>query len=590
MISFTGDHGLQPSSSLQSQHFVPLLAAIALILPCQLSAPAQDAAPADRNAINSRVQPGGMLADSPVQFPAQGALPARFPSDLKVEQFDPAEPDYFLFSSPERSLAQVRQIQAALPPGRFTPPPNDWEYLANTRRILTEGGSLHIMAIGDSIVNDTMRSGWASLLQAAYPKAAITATVYVRGGGGAQHFRENDRLARQVFPRRPDLVYLGGISQRSIADLAAVIEELRVGLPKVEILLGTGAFGTTDPRDPAALGRAPHSGTGDYGRRLRQLADEQRCAFLDFTTPWAEYLNSSGLHPHRFYRDVVHANEFGEQVLANIFISFWQPELERAVAPVQSLEWFAESRSEPRALQIHGLRLDLRDVRHALDVLVARDPDDAGPAEAELTSPARLLQQHMDIVAAINANAFAHSAPLPEGRIGTWRAGDPVNISGWAMHPSREASRPTANESLWGFWLTMDGRARVSPLEPQGAARLAIAGFAPLLLDGRVTAEAGGPLHPRTAIGVDMTGHRVVMVVVDGRQPGYSEGMSLAELAELMRSLGCHDALNLDGGGSSILFRRREDGSLAIMNRPASIPARPIPVMLVVRSTGLIGE
>jgi hypothetical protein len=141
-----------------------------------------------------------------------------------VEQFDPGEPDYFLFSSPERSLAQVKEIQAAMPPGRFTPPPNDWKYLANTRRILTEGGKLRLMAIGDSIVNDTMRSGWVSLLQAAYPLAEITATVYVRGGGGAQHFRENDRLARQVFPRRPDLVFLGGISQRSIADLAALIE------------------------------------------------------------------------------------------------------------------------------------------------------------------------------------------------------------------------------------------------------------------------------------------------------------------------------------------------------------------------------
>jgi exopolysaccharide biosynthesis protein len=74
------------------------------------------------------------------------------------------------------------------------------------------------------------------------------------------------------------------------------------------------------------------------------------------------------------------------------------------------------------------------------------------------------------------------------------------------------------------------------------------------------------------------------MAVVDGRQPGYSEGLSLLELAELVQSLGCHDALNLDGGGSSILFRRRPDGSLAILNRPASIPARPIPVMLVVRS------
>jgi lysophospholipase L1-like esterase len=94
-------------------------------------------------------------------------------------------------------------------------------------------------------------------------------------------------------------------------------------LPEVEILLGTGAFGTADPRDATALAQASHAGTGAYGQALRQLAAEQRCAFLDFTSPWAEYLNSSGLHPHLFYRDVVHANEFGEQVLARILMAFW---------------------------------------------------------------------------------------------------------------------------------------------------------------------------------------------------------------------------------------------------------------------------
>ena len=136
---------------------------------------------------------------------------------------------------------------------------------------------------------------------------------------------------------------------------------------------------------------------------------------------------------------------------------------------------------------------------------VARDPDDAGPAEAELTPPARLIESP-DIVAAINANAFAHISPPPDDRFGTWRAGDPVNITGWAMHPSRQASRPSANENSWSFWLTIDGRARVSPLEPQGAARLAVAGFASLMVEGRITAEPGGPFHPRTAIGVDLTG------------------------------------------------------------------------------------
>ncbi len=275
-------------------------------------------------------RPGSLEADSPVKFPAQGALPAQFPPDVRAESFDPGEPDYYLFASPERSLAQVRQIQAAMPSGTFTPPAKDWRHLARTRRILAEGGRLHVMAIGDSIVNDTMRSGWIALLREAYPRAEITATVYVRGGGGAQHFRENSRLERNVFPRRPDVVFLGGISQRSIEDLGMLIDQLRAGLPEVEILLGTGAFGTADPRDAAVLARAPHSGTGEYGRRLRALAAEKRCAFLDFTTPWAEYLDSAGVHPHVFYRDPVHANEFGEQVLAGILLSFFRPDGEAA--------------------------------------------------------------------------------------------------------------------------------------------------------------------------------------------------------------------------------------------------------------------
>ena len=41
------------------------------------------------------------------------------------------------------------------------------------------------------------------------------------------------------------------------------------------------------------------------------------------TTPWAEYIRSSGLHPHRFYRDRVHANEYGEQILSKILMSFF---------------------------------------------------------------------------------------------------------------------------------------------------------------------------------------------------------------------------------------------------------------------------
>ena len=262
------------------------------------------------------------MADSPVTFPKQGALPTKYPPDVR-EQSEPAEKDYFIFSSPCRSLAQIATIQKDMPPGKFTPPPADWKNLQRTRGILTEGGELRLLALGDSIVNDTMRSGWAAQLQEAYPKARIQATVYVRGGGGCQHYKEEGRVAKYILPRKPDLVFIGGISQRDIESIREVIGQLRAGLPDVEILLATGTFGTVDPRDPAALAQAPYSGTGNYGRALQSLATEQRCAYLDMTTPWAEYLRSAKVHPHLFHRDVVHANEYGEQVLARIMMAFW---------------------------------------------------------------------------------------------------------------------------------------------------------------------------------------------------------------------------------------------------------------------------
>ncbi|MBB3676328.1 phosphodiester glycosidase family protein [Modestobacter versicolor] len=58
--------------------------------------------------------------------------------------------------------------------------------------------------------------------------------------------------------------------------------------------------------------------------------------------------------------------------------------------------------------------------------------------------------------------------------------------------------------------------------------------------------------QPRTGIGVIDANH-LVFVVVDGRSEGYSEGVSLPELAAIFTGLGCVTAYNLDGGGSSTM-------------------------------------
>jgi exopolysaccharide biosynthesis protein len=58
--------------------------------------------------------------------------------------------------------------------------------------------------------------------------------------------------------------------------------------------------------------------------------------------------------------------------------------------------------------------------------------------------------------------------------------------------------------------------------------------------------------HPRTAVGIKENGEWI-FVVVDGRFNGLLGGMTIRELAELMKELGCVHALNLDGGGSSTM-------------------------------------
>ncbi|MHC1782571.1 MAG: phosphodiester glycosidase family protein [Anaerolineaceae bacterium] len=59
--------------------------------------------------------------------------------------------------------------------------------------------------------------------------------------------------------------------------------------------------------------------------------------------------------------------------------------------------------------------------------------------------------------------------------------------------------------------------------------------------------------NPRTGLGIISPGH-FVFVVVDGRSAGYSRGASLTEFAQIFKDLGCTDAYNMDGGGSSTMY------------------------------------
>jgi len=86
---------------------------------------------------------------------------------------------------------------------------------------------------------------------------------------------------------------------------------------------------------------------------------------------------------------------------------------------------------------------------------------------------------------------------------------------------------------------------------------------------------------PRTAVGHTADNH-VIMFVADGRQGNVSEDVSLVELAEIMISLGCVEAMNLDGGGSTQMAIGRN-----YVNSPSE--QRPVPTILAVTHFDSLG-
>jgi len=85
--------------------------------------------------------------------------------------------------------------------------------------------------------------------------------------------------------------------------------------------------------------------------------------------------------------------------------------------------------------------------------------------------------------------------------------------------------------------------------------------------------------HPRTGMGYTKDGKLIVMVI-QGRFPGKAEGATLTQEARLLQQVGCVEALNLDGGGSSCML---------INGKPTITPSdkegqRPVPAVFLIQT------
>ncbi|GAA2207666.1 phosphodiester glycosidase family protein [Nonomuraea monospora] len=170
-------------------------------------------------------------------------------------------------------------------------------------------------------------------------------------------------------------------------------------------------------------------------------------------------------------------------------------------------------------------------------------------------------------VTAVNAS---RGTAVPAGGTTIQAIGD---SAAWLLEHAEPGDRLKVSERV------EDGRGRRVALTPDTT----ILQVGPSLVrDGRVSVNASGDgviregtdqtftynwtvrANPRSMIGMDERG-RLMLVVVDGRQDGYSEGLGVAQTAELMKLLGAREAMNLDGGGSSVMVT----SGGGIVNRPS---------------------
>ncbi len=90
-----------------------------------------------------------------------------------------------------------------------------------------------------------------------------------------------------------------------------------------------------------------------------------------------------------------------------------------------------------------------------------------------------------------------------------------------------------------------------------------------LIKDGEIGTDFEKGAAPRTAVGIKADGN-IIFYTIDGRQAGHSYGARLDTLAERLYELGCTDAINLDGGGSTVIGGIFPgSGDFVVSNKPS---------------------
>ncbi|MEN8173309.1 MAG: phosphodiester glycosidase family protein [Chloroflexota bacterium] len=233
----------------------------------------------------------------------------------------------------------------------------------------------------------------------------------------------------------------------------------------------------------------------------------------------------------------------------------------------QGITYTRDVYTSPHLALIHVIKIDLQEP--GIRILVTPgNPKVDLPLKGRTTSD---FLNDFDLQVAINGDGFTpwHSNTFFDYYP---HRGDPVDVIGFAASEGTVYSHDTDKEPSLYFSRTNQARFNT----PIGGSYNVISGNLMLVKNGKALRNLGTSPSPRTAVALDRANRHLILVVVDGRQPGYSEGISLSTLAEVLIFHGSYTAMNMDGGGSSTLVVEGLFGNANILNSPVNngIPGR----------------
>jgi hypothetical protein len=252
-----------------------------------------------------------------------------------------------------------------------------------------------------------------------------------------------------------------------------------------------------------------------------------------------------------------------------------------ATHPFPGVVCYVETRHDP-PLQVFVAKVSLRNPNVHIRVAPGGpDPDGSGPWQTTLLEPTRIAaREGFELV--VNGDFFdARGVKDAEGTNSTYRAEGWGAANGPAVTDGKIWS--ICNTSAWPcLVIHRDRRVTIEELDRPGPdAWEVVAGNTMLVENGLPVPHQSKRRHPRTVVGLDAERSKLVIMVVDGRRPGISIGMTYDELAAEMIRLGCRQAINLDGGGSSVMaVRDPATGALRILNHPSDGHERPVAEVL----------